>query len=135
MAQLIKPGLHDPYILEAICYDTDNKLQRNGTDKNFLVAVEKDTWVFPWKPVCVYTGIDIRIPKHTLALVTGCPWALEDKICVHPQIISDNSPLYLIVSKTGILPRKLKKGTLIGVLTVFTANECELVQYNKDSLD
>ena len=130
---LLKPP---PPILEVTYQESDNPLISNGKDKkSFLVATGKDTWVFPWKPVGLYTGIDVRIPDDTVGLITGCPWSLEDKIHVHPQVLFDDSPIFLMVSKIGILPRKIKKGTYIGNLTIIGSNECILVEHQKDSLD
>lgn len=123
-------------IIEVICDDEECKLHRNGKDDSFLVSVAKDTWVFPWKAVSIYTGITIRIPNNTMALFTGCPWILEDKIHVHPQVLPDGSCVYPVVSKIGIFPRKLKKGTYVGILTLVNTKEAALVHHErKDDLD
>lgn len=135
MAYIDRPRKPTP-ILEVTTYgDEDNIIHRDGKNGSFVIPVGEDTWIFPWKATSVYTGFEIRIPDGTMALITGCPWVLEDKIHVHPQLLPDGSYIYPIVNKMGLLPRKLRKGEHIALLTLVSTTECELVQYHEDSLD
>lgn len=140
MTQFSVPNLKESPILE-VTYDNRELVKvrgNHGYSYGYLLSSAEDKWLFPNRPVSIDTGISIRIPDNTIALATGSPWILEeDGIIVHPQIFPDDSNIYLTISSVGILPKKLKKGTYIGILTIISNVESELIQHrnNEDDLE
>lgn len=80
----------------------------------------KDTWIFPFRVTKVPVNLKVQLQKGMLGLMTSrSGMSLKGVFCVPGIIDSDyRGDLSAIVTKIGILPRKIKKGERVAQLII-----------------
>ena len=120
-------------VLKASCIDKTVSycLHKNG-DAGYDMYCSKDTWIFPFKCKQVPLNFKCEIPEGRYGLLTSRSGESLHGNFVIPGIIDSTyrGQLKAIMTRVGLLPRKIKKGTRIAQLIFMPFEE-----YNIEIID
>lgn len=94
--------------------------------QEMYLASEVDKWLFPGKIYTIPTGIRMWLPENSVAILTRCPW-VRQKIEVIPQVIMNDSFIWIQVQNVGILPTKVLEEEILASLVVVPRTECHII--------
>lgn len=102
-------------------------------DAGFDLYSTKDTWIFPFRTTKVELNIRCKIPEGYFGLVTSRSGESLKGNFVVPGIIDSNyiGIISAIVTRIGLFPKKIKKGTRIAQMILIPFNDPNILLASK----
>lgn len=112
---------------------TINGYYHKNKDAGYDMYAAKDTWIFPLKVKKVLVNLKCEIPSGFFGLLTSRSGESSKGNFVIPGIIDPTyrGQLSAIMTRIGIFPKKIKKGTRIAQLIFIPFEEYTLVYADK----
>lgn len=94
----------------------------------YYVCTAKDCWVFPWKDTQLPINVNtMSVSDNVCGIATTCAFC-EDRLNVYPRIVTSLFDVsFLRARGKGILPKRVKAGTMVARIVFVKQIECQLV--------
>lgn len=99
------------------------------TNAGVILSIAKAKWILPFKETFIMVNLRPVMPDKTIGLITSLGYT---KLDVTTRVISDThtTPIFIKVRNKSLLPKKIKEGVPLALLTVLPYVELQFIENN-----